>query len=125
MNLMNMIFSERNTVEFRLHTPTTNSQKMINWLFICNAIVRYAEVNAKDIICGKSRITMEDVLNYYSTTFKGDSKAEFLSEYLYAYFVERQKEFEKDKEKGDYVSNWDMEKDKSYKFTYKNVTHLF
>ena len=122
---MNMIFSERNTVEFRLHTPTTNPQKMINWLFICNAIVKYAETNSKEILTTKRQITLKDVLSYYTTAFKNDKNAEFLVEYLMAYISERQKRFQKDYDRGDYVSQWEMDEDKSYRFSYGGVTNLF
>lgn len=120
LNLQNMIFSERETAEFRLHTATTNSAKMINWLFICNAIVRYAENNVQKIL-SDSKIKLSDVLDYYADHFKGNESAEFLSEYLKAYYKERCKVFKKDMESGDKVSNHDITNDKDFKFSYKGV----
>jgi hypothetical protein len=84
LNFMNLFFSERNTAEFRLHQATLNGQKMVNWLFICNAIVRYAEKNAKDILSSSNPIKVETVLDYYADTFK-NKDGKFLSEYLKAY----------------------------------------
>ena len=124
LNFMNTIFSERNTVEFRLHTPTTNSQKMINWLFICNAIVRYALLHPRDIIASTKKISFAEVLDYYGNTFNGD-RAKFLSEYLKAYVAERTKLFKKDIERGDLVSQWELKGDKDYIFKYQNTSHLF
>jgi hypothetical protein len=123
-NFMNMFFGNRHTCEFRLHQPTTNHHKVINWLFICAAIVKYADRYATEIITSKSDISVKDVLNIYRTLNQGDKNADFLSDYLYAYFLERQKEFQKDFKKGDKVSEWDMEQDKDYKFMYKGVCGL-
>ena len=43
MNLVPYIFSERGTVEFRIHTASTNATKLINWLFICSGIVNFVK----------------------------------------------------------------------------------
>jgi hypothetical protein len=123
-NLMNMFFTHRNTVEFRLHTPTTNSHKMVNWLFICNAIVKYADRYAMDIITSKKSISIKEVLAIYEVLSPKDEKARFLSEYIYEYFLERQERFQKDLDRGDKVSKWDIEEDKQYQFSYKNVKGL-
>lgn len=123
-NLMNMFFTHRNTLEFRLHTPTTNPTKMINWLFICVAIVRYAERHAKTIITSDDQISVKQVLNVFRELYPRDKNAKLLGEYLYAYFKERQKSFAKDMEKGDKVSEWDMIQDKDYTFEYEGLTGL-
>jgi len=124
VNLMNTLFSTRNTVEFRLHTPTVNSQKIINWLFIVNAIARYAVLNSREILTSSKKITLSSVLNYYKDTFR-IPQAEFLSEYLKAYVDERTEAFQKDYIKGDYLSSWELEGDKTYEFKHKNISHLF
>lgn len=125
-NLMNMFFTHRHTVEFRLHTPTTNSQKMINWLYMCVAIVKYAERYADEIITANedATISMKDVLNIYAELYPKDKNARVLSDYLYNYFLTRQSEFARDLKRADNVSEWDMIKDKSYKFTYKGLDNL-
>jgi hypothetical protein len=123
-NFMNMFFGHRNTCEFRLHTPTTNHHKTVNWLFICNAIVKYAERYAMEIITTKGSIPLKDVFGIYKTLNPTDKNAKFLSDYLYAYFVSRRKEFQRDLEKGDKLSDWDMRDDKSYKFVYSGVCGL-
>lgn len=124
VNLMNTMFSTRNTIEFRIHTPTVNSQKMINWLFITNAIVKYAILNSKEILTTNRKISLSEVLDYYKTVFKVPS-AELLSDYLNAYAEERTKAFKADYNKQDYLSNWEIEGDKTYEFKYGNTTHLF
>lgn len=122
VNFMNTIFSDRNTVEFRLHGPTTNAQKMTNWLFICNAILKYSNLNYHKILSSDCDISLKEVLSYYE---EYGTNGKFLSEYLSAYVDERKAEFLKDYIKGDKVSKWDIEQDKDYVFSYKNVKHLF
>jgi hypothetical protein len=43
INLIPLIWGNRGTVEFRVHTPTIDFNKVIYWLFICSAILQYAE----------------------------------------------------------------------------------
>jgi hypothetical protein len=50
VNLVSLIFSENRTVEFRLHTPTFNSEKIINWTYICSALLYYAENESYNIL---------------------------------------------------------------------------
>lgn len=125
LNLQNMIFSERGTAEFRIHQGSLNTQKLINWLFICNAIVSYAEVNEKKILTTDKKITFEEILNHYKNHFKGNNTAEFLSKYLIAYYKERCAYFEKDFKNNDYASELEAIKDKEYSFTFEGVTNLF
>lgn len=122
INFMNTIFSNRNTVEFRLHTPTTNVQKMINWLFICNAIVRYANLNSSKILLNKTKITLNDVLSYYDIF---GERGKFLSAYLKAYVDERKRMILSDIKNGDKISEWDVKNDKNYVFTFGNTNYLF
>jgi hypothetical protein len=124
MNFMNMFFSERRTIEFRLHHNTVNGQKMINWLFICNAVVKYAEKHAKEIVSGNKPITVEQVLNYYAETFK-TKHGKFLSAYLIAYFKDRVAYFNNDVRRGDFISQKEQDEDKGYVFEYEGTTHLF
>jgi hypothetical protein len=122
LNLMNTIFSERGTVEFRPHTPTMNAQKVLNWLFICNAIVKYAEQNQKEILTSSKKITMNHVLDYYADNFGSNGK--FLSNYLKAYVDERKELFFADYEKGDYLSEWEMKEDRDYTFCFEGIGSL-
>jgi hypothetical protein len=124
LNLMNTIFSERNTVEYRPHPGTLNSQKVINWLFIINAISKYALVNAKKVITSPKKITLEEVLKYYEQNYPGD-RAKFLTEYLTAYVTQRKAIFERDLLNEDALSLHDLTGDSDFEFNYKGVTHLF
>jgi hypothetical protein len=124
LNFMNLFFSERYTAEFRLHHATLNGQKMVNWLFICNAVVRYAEMHAKSILSAGTPIPLDDVLEYYATTFK-TKEGRFLSDYLKAYVKNRKDYFLADYKKGDYVSEREQKNDKSFVFEYEGISWLF
>lgn len=125
LNLQNMIFSKRGTAEFRLHTATLNAQKMINWLFICNAIVKYAEVHQLEMFKSLAPISLVEVLYYYRDTFPNSERAAFLSDYLIAYYKERCSIFKRDMEKEDKVSDHELRNDKHYTFVYQGMSMLF
>jgi hypothetical protein len=122
MNLMNVFFSNRNTIEFRLHTGTMNSQKAINWLFICNAIVKTAASRAGEILKGK-QFTLKEVISYYSDTFQTE-RSKFLVEYLNSYIQLRKNWMKRDLDKEDYTSEWEMKEDRDFEFQYESVIDL-
>ena len=65
LNLVPLIFSNRGTVEFRVHPPTSNPIKVINWLLVCSSILQYAEKHQEEIIsAGYKPITLPTILNY-------------------------------------------------------------
>lgn len=124
LNFMNMFFSERRTMEFRLHHCTLNGQKMVNWLYICNAICQYAAQNTEAILSNNNPISLNTILDYYGNNFKS-SHAQFLSAYLKAYVADRKAYFARDKAEGDYISEKEMKNDKDYVFKYEGVSWLF
>lgn len=93
---------------------------------ICNAIIKYAEVNALSILTSStsSIISIKSILNIYQDLHPKDEYASFLSEYLYSYFRSRQDLFAKDVKNGDVISIWDIEEDKDYLFSYAGITGL-
>lgn len=42
-NFIPMLYGKTTTVEFRIHLPTQNYDKIVNWLYICAAIISYAK----------------------------------------------------------------------------------
>jgi len=46
LNLIPIIWGSRGTVEFRCHTPSVTAGKVISWLFIVVAILKYATKNS-------------------------------------------------------------------------------
>lgn len=124
MNFMNLFFTHRHTMEARLSSATTNRDKVINWFLICNAIIRYSQRYAKDIITKEKTISLKEVLEIYPTLHPNDSKAAFLSKYLHNYFLERQALCKKDLNKGDFKSMWDINDDKQYRYNYMGINLL-
>jgi hypothetical protein len=124
VNFINIIFSQRNTIEFRPHHGTLNSQKVINWLFIVNAIVKYASLNSKNIITTGKKISLSQVLSYYADYFK-TPKAVFLSEYLKGYVEDRKKLFKADLANGDKLSQHEITNDLKYVYNFNGITNLF
>lgn len=43
VNIVPYVFTTRHTVEFRIHPPSSNPAKLINWLYICAGIVTFAQ----------------------------------------------------------------------------------
>jgi len=123
-NFLNLFFGHRHTVEARLHSGTTNSHKMINWLFICVAIIKYSQKYSKEIITSDKTISLKEVLEIYPTLFPLDKKAYLVSKYLYEYFLKRQARCRKDLEKNDFTSIWDINEDKEYTFEYQGLSGL-
>jgi hypothetical protein len=115
INFMNMFFSNRNTLEFRLHTPTTNSQKILSWQMICTAIINYAEKNSFSLVRDDiSKINLNDIINF---SYSSDPET---CDYLKEYIMFRKKTFLKDKLKEDYMSMEYIAQDKSFVFPYKD-----
>jgi hypothetical protein len=69
LNLIPLIWGTRGTVEFRCHTPTFNSTKVINWLFIIVAILKYALNHSVKLTSSClpdiKRISLHDILSEY------------------------------------------------------------
>lgn len=123
-NMLNLFFGHRHTCEARLHSGSTNPHKVINWLFICAAIIKYAEKFSMEIITKNKTISFKEVLDIYPTLYPNDPKAFFISKYLYEYFLQRQARCKKDLEKNDYISAWDIEEDYKYEFEFQGVKGL-
>lgn len=119
-----MLFSERKTIEHRLHTPTLNSTKVINWLFIVNAICKYAEKNMQKILTTEGNISLKEVFNYYREANPENDRAGFVSDFLWAYYESRVKSFQKDLKNDDKISEWEMKQDKKYVFMYQGISSL-
>lgn len=114
VNFVNLVFHRRETIEFRVHTPTLNSDKIINWLFMCAAIIKYAETFPQQCV-NDYNINFIDVLSYYRLT-RSNAYADMLSTNLIKYYNERCNLFKIDYEKGDFISNHDIITDKKFTF---------
>ena len=124
LNFMNMFLSDRQTVEFRAHHAILSPDKAINWLFICVAIVRYAEQNSSKLVSDPDkRISLEEVLMYYGNTFKTEY-AKSVSKYLIGYYNNRVQYFDKLHKNGDNIAEDDyLEKD--FSFSHEGMKGLY
>lgn len=105
INFEPIIFSPPQTIEFRLHTPTTNYQKMVAWLLICSAILLYADyvdINEKE------RVTLSSIINKaFSNSMEGKLIAGWLIQY-----IEKRKEWYKNEK--DQLGAAEIAGDKSF-----------
>lgn len=129
VNLVNSVFSNSRTIEFRLHTATLNFTKTLNWILICSAIVKYADTHTKEIISGKiSKITLYQILEGYTNNFRDKKDTNEMGLFIHKYleeYIENRKAYFADKTlKKDYVCEREISEDKKYKFQYKGITDL-
>jgi hypothetical protein len=120
VNFINLIFHKRQTIEFRLHTPTLNSDKVINWLFMCSAIIKYAETYPQRCISDES-ISFIDVLSYYGNSRRTEY-AQQLSNNLISYYENRCEIFKKDRQARDLTSSHELLSDKQFEFNTLKIT---
>lgn len=130
VNFVNSVFSKSHTIEFRLHTATTNFNKVINWILICSAIVKYAENHTKDIVSGKlNDIKLDTILSGYTNHFCENKQENMYGVFVYNYlkeYVKSRKEFFKTlQEKKDFLGNEEFKNDTQYVFNYHGVTELY
>lgn len=66
LNMIPLIWGGRETIEFRCHTPTVSSQKVINWLYITLAILKYAKKHAEELVLSPlselAKISIDEVV---------------------------------------------------------------
>lgn len=115
LNFINTFLSSRKTLEFRAHQAVLSEVKSINWLFICIAIIKYAEANSTKIVLSTKKFNLAEVIDYYKNTFK-TTYASNVSNYLNAYVKERQDMFNKCRLAGDNICKDDYQ-ETSYSFT--------
>jgi hypothetical protein len=119
VNFLPFLFENKKTLEFRSHTPTTNSEKTINWLFIINAVLKYALENADSVICRKEKVNLTDCVEF---SYLEDAPE--LCEYLKAYILKRKKDHEDKYLSGDIYGD-EFDKDNGYSFAHKNKKLIY
>lgn len=129
VNIVNTVFNSEGTIEFRLHSGTVNFQKVMNWILICGALIRFTETHIREIIDQEHHFTLNDIINGYRNNFRDKKKklphGEFLANYLIAYIEERKRFFAKQYRNGIYDGRQDIANDKDFVFEYNGVTELF
>jgi hypothetical protein len=115
VNLIPLLFGGNKTVEFRVHVPTRNPIKVINWLYICSAIIKYTDNQSKyntDLSTLRG-ITLDKIVNeVYGVK---------LANYLNNYIAERKANRKQDESYGDCVGNNEISAELSGKELYKDI----
>lgn len=120
LNLTTLIFGKNETVEFRIHPSTFNSDKIINWIFIVSAICEYAK-NYQDEIASKEfsgKINLESILN----DIYGD-KNKMLFKFLIEYIEYRKRIMKNYANRGDKVGVYDAKIDNTDEFSIIHNNH--
>jgi len=124
VNLHPYMFSQKQTIEWRLHTPTFNHVKVTNWLFITSAIIQFAEQYTNDILKDNVDYNLSNILKGYVTNFdKSFYSSDYndnVSKYLIDYVQYRKEQMKKSFENKDYYGSSTIEYDKDYHFTFDN-----
>jgi hypothetical protein len=115
INFIPLLFGSNKTIEFRCHVPTRDPIKVINWLYICSAIVKYANKECKN--------------NTDLTTLKGltlhkvieDIYGYKLSQYLNEYIRLRKVNRVSDEENGDCVGSYEISAELQNKEMYQDI----
>tara|TARA_R110000851_G_scaffold56447_1_gene131926 strand:+ start:2852 stop:4573 length:1722 start_codon:yes stop_codon:yes gene_type:complete len=62
-NMIPLIFDNKQTVEFRIHTPTFEANKVINYIMMCGSIINFVKYNSKRILSNSNEIFKSANLN--------------------------------------------------------------
>ena len=90
VNFIALLFGNKKTIEFRIHTPTYDADKILSYLLLCGAIVNYVKFNQYDILRDStkySNITLHHIISNQ------------LSENLYyrlSYYINDRKKYTED-----------------------------
>jgi hypothetical protein len=93
VNLIPLIFGNHQTIEFRIHTPTYDINKILDFLMLNIYIIDYVNINYKLILAGKDtlsimRPSLQFMLNDYVNNIEGSSRKTIFNE-LNRYISER------------------------------------
>lgn len=85
VNLIPIVFGNKQTIEFRIHTPTTDHNKTLHYIYICGAILNYVRDNQDVILRGglRNKLSLHDIIvRTYSTSSQGlvDALLDYISE---------------------------------------------
>lgn len=116
LNLIPTVFSQQETVEWRIHNPTFNPNKIVNWIYILNAITQYVYRNRDEISSLKldiSGLKLKDIINDIYCSH------EEVRDYISAYITYRKSVIKKCNANEDYIGDYDIENDNMPGFNYK------
>jgi hypothetical protein len=105
VNFIPTLFGSSKTLEFRCHVPTRDPIKVIAWLYICSAIIKYAEklYKANVELSSRKGDTLTTVIN---SIYSGK-----LAEYLGLYISARKTLRATDDAKGDFCGDREIKEE--------------
>jgi hypothetical protein len=113
-NFIPLLFGSNNTIEFRIHTPTRDAVKCINWLYICSAIIKYTdELSRKNVdLATCKHLTLSKILS--------EVYGYRLSSYLNKYVNDRKANRVSDEANGDRVGATEIKNEMKGNNLYKD-----
>lgn len=124
INFVNTVFSKSRTVEFRLHGPTLNSDKILTWLYMCIAMVKYSISHEKEILSSHEDMDVTTVFNYFSQRYPKNIYAQRLSKHLREYYEHMTKINDILRENGHMSDNRELSRDSSFSFDPYNILNF-
>jgi hypothetical protein len=115
VNFIPLLFGNKQTIEFRIHTPTTDINKVMNYLFICTSIINYTKKHVDKIVANSSNyaaLKLEDVI---CDTFPSEAVA--VRSDLINYIDYRKQFITHATSKGDLIAN-----ENDFKHANRNIT---
>jgi hypothetical protein len=109
VNLIPLLFGNKETIEFRLHTPTYDLDKIVNYLVLCTSIINFAKNNTKAILTQPEilmNLNLGDVVYKISGQMNSVEINRF-ADYVYAYIGHRRDYNYMESSRGDLIGNED------------------
>tara|TARA_R110000772_G_scaffold54130_1_gene123528 strand:- start:48146 stop:49867 length:1722 start_codon:yes stop_codon:yes gene_type:complete len=102
VNLIPLLFGNKQTVEFRIHTPTYDTNKIINFMLICGSIVNFTIKHMETILTKPQNVNTLSLHDMIQDLFyKGNNDAIIGS--LFSYIDDRKSFIQKITRDGDLV----------------------
>jgi hypothetical protein len=111
------MYGSNKTIEFRCHIPTNDPIKVINWLYVCSAIIKYADKVCKsntDLSTLRGLTLIDVIKDVYSSSYK-------LSSYLIDYVNKRKESRKNDESLGDYTGKTEISNELHGKPFFKDI----
>lgn len=104
VNLIPLLFGNKETIEFRIHTPTVDANKVMNYLLMCFSIIDFIKRNQDEIIADSTKFIDSKLCNIFSNAYHKDSKNHSLVNEFLLYHDYRKQHFFRKTAQGDLIA---------------------
>ena len=125
VNFIPLIFGNKKTIEFRIHTPTYNVDKILNFLFINAHLINYTKENYSKILKDPTLLLKKSLVTFLSSyisnskTLNSNNRNSLID--YHASYINTRKDYVYDfNSKGDIIGNEDLIKFNGY-IDWKNI----